>query len=65
MNGEVTSKSFDRRPLGFRLWTVESLTSAKHEFIPLTKQYEHLKPKPVKKKPAKKKTVKKVSAKKK
>ncbi len=37
VNGETTSKNFDKRPLGFRLWTVKSPTSLKHEFIPLNK----------------------------
>ncbi|QDU45714.1 cyclic 3',5'-adenosine monophosphate phosphodiesterase [Symmachiella dynata] len=45
VNGEVTSKSFDKRPLGFRLWTVESLQTANHEFVPLTNQFEELKQK--------------------
>lgn len=35
VNGEATSKNFDKRPLGFRLWKVASSTSVKHEFIPL------------------------------
>jgi predicted MPP superfamily phosphohydrolase len=35
VNGEVTSKNFDKRPLGFRLWTVEALETVKHEFVPL------------------------------
>ena len=35
VNGEVTSKHFDKGPLGFRLWTVTSATSIKHELIPL------------------------------
>ena len=32
---ETTSKNFDARPLGFRLWRVASPTSVKHEFVPL------------------------------
>ncbi len=35
VNGETTSKNFDKRPLGFRLWHVVSSKSIKHEFIPL------------------------------
>ena len=35
VNGEATSKNFDNRPLGFRLWNVASPTAVKHEFIPL------------------------------
>ena len=35
VNGEVTSANFDSRPLGFRLWSVVSPASIKHEFIPL------------------------------
>lgn len=35
VNGEATSKNFDKRPLGFRLWKVASPTAAKHEFVPL------------------------------
>ena len=35
VNGETTSRNFDGRPLGFRLWTVVSPTSMEHEFIPL------------------------------
>lgn len=35
VNGEVTSKNFDKRPLGFRLWTVTSADNIKHEFVQL------------------------------
>ena len=35
LNGETTSKNFDKRPLGFRLWTVTTPDDLKHEFIPL------------------------------
>jgi len=35
INGESTSKNFDKRPLGFRLWNVASPTSVKHKFVPL------------------------------
>lgn len=35
VNGEATSKNFDKRPLGFRLWRVASPTPITHEFIPL------------------------------
>ena len=34
VNGETTSKNFDKRPLGFRLWKI-SPTSITHEFVPL------------------------------
>jgi 3',5'-cyclic AMP phosphodiesterase CpdA len=34
VNGETTSRNFDQRPLGFRLWHV-STTKTTHEFIPL------------------------------
>jgi predicted MPP superfamily phosphohydrolase len=34
VSGETTSKNFDGRPMGFRLWNV-SLKSLKHEFVPL------------------------------
>lgn len=33
VNGETTSKNFDKRPLGFRLWTVRSPEDIKHKFI--------------------------------
>jgi len=36
VTGETTSHNFDRRPPGFRLWHVDSPTSIRHEFIPLT-----------------------------
>jgi len=35
VNGETTSRSFDGRPLGFRLWHVGGEQPFKHEFIPL------------------------------
>ena len=35
VTGESTSTNFDGRPLGFRLWHVDSPTSITHEFIPL------------------------------
>ena len=34
VSGEVTSKNFDNRPLGFRLWEVSSDT-IKHQFVSL------------------------------
>ncbi|MFY0653482.1 MAG: metallophosphoesterase [Cyclobacteriaceae bacterium] len=34
VSGETTSKNFDKRPLGFRLWEVSS-DSISHQFIPL------------------------------
>ncbi len=36
VTGESTSVNVDGRPLGFRLWHVDSPTSITHEFIPLT-----------------------------
>ncbi|MBC8875593.1 MAG: metallophosphoesterase [Planctomycetes bacterium] len=33
--GETTSKNFDKRPLGFRLWEVDAPDSIRHKFIPL------------------------------
>jgi 3',5'-cyclic AMP phosphodiesterase CpdA len=35
VNAETTSKNFDKRPLGFRLWHVEGERPFKHEFVPL------------------------------
>jgi 3',5'-cyclic AMP phosphodiesterase CpdA len=34
--GETTSKNFDGRPLGFRLWRVRPGTPPEHTFVPLT-----------------------------
>ncbi len=36
VTGETTCRNLDRRPLGFRLWHVESPASIKQEFVPLT-----------------------------
>jgi predicted phosphodiesterase len=36
VNGECTSTNSDGRPLGFRLWHVDSPALITHEFIPLT-----------------------------
>ncbi|NDP28410.1 MAG: hypothetical protein GZ087_13450 [Flavobacterium sp.] len=36
VSGETTSKNFDKRPYGFRLWTVNS-DSISHKFVPLEK----------------------------
>jgi serine/threonine-protein phosphatase CPPED1 len=38
VSGESTSRNNDRRPFGFRLWTVQSPTSIKQDFVPLTPQ---------------------------
>lgn len=38
MNGETTSKNFDKRPFGFRLWHVSSPDSLTHEFVSLEEQ---------------------------
>ena len=35
VNGEATSRHFDKRPLGFRLWHVASPASITHEFVPI------------------------------
>jgi len=35
VSGETTSRNFDKRPLGFRLWTVTSPDSIKNTFKPL------------------------------
>jgi len=35
LSGETTSKNFDKRPLGFRLWEVDAPDSIRHRFIPL------------------------------
>ncbi len=36
VNAETTSKNFDNRPLGFRIWHVKSLRPFKHEFVALS-----------------------------
>ncbi len=35
VTGETTSRNFDQRPRGFRLWTVETPSVPRHEFVPL------------------------------
>lgn len=35
VHGETTSKHFDARPLGFRLWRVHAPMRPEHEFVPL------------------------------
>ena len=35
VNGETTSKNFDKRPMGFRLWNVSEAGEAAHSFVPL------------------------------
>ena len=35
VNGESTSKNFDKRPFGFRLWHVAAERPFRHEFVPL------------------------------
>lgn len=35
VNGETTSKNFDKRPLGFRKWTASSEGGLNHEFVEL------------------------------
>ena len=34
VSGETTSKNFDKRPMGFRLWVVAT-DSIYHQFVPL------------------------------
>jgi 3',5'-cyclic AMP phosphodiesterase CpdA len=33
VNGETTSKNFDKRPMGFRLWTVSAEGNLQHRFV--------------------------------
>jgi hypothetical protein len=35
VSGETTSKNFDRRPLGFRIWEVDLPDTIRHTFVPL------------------------------
>jgi len=35
VNGETTSKNFDKRPMGFRLWNVNTRRELSHRFVPL------------------------------
>ncbi|MFW6114536.1 MAG: metallophosphoesterase [bacterium] len=35
VNGETTSKNFDKRPLGFRIWSVTDEPPFKHKLVPL------------------------------
>jgi len=35
VNGETTSKNFDKRPMGFRLWSIAGQRPFLHEFIPV------------------------------
>ena len=35
VNGETTSKNFDKRPFGFRLWHVGDARPFRHDFVPL------------------------------
>ena len=37
VGAETTSRNFDKRPLGFRLWYVEDKLPPKHKFVPLGK----------------------------
>ena len=38
VNSETTSKNFDQRPFGFRLWRVTPSGHFQHKFVPLTRQ---------------------------
>ena len=33
VNGETTSKNFDKRPMGFRLWRADESGQMRHEFV--------------------------------
>ncbi|MGB0582983.1 MAG: metallophosphoesterase [Limisphaerales bacterium] len=35
VNGETTSRNFDKRPMGFRLWNVRPNRELRHRFVPL------------------------------
>ena len=35
LSGETTSKNFDKRPFGFRVWSVDATGSLSHRFVPL------------------------------
>ena len=41
VNGETTSKNFDSRPFGFRLWHVGGASPFRHEFVPLEQNQEN------------------------
>jgi len=45
VNGETTSKNFDKRPMGFRLWNVDGKRELSHEFVEL-EGMPNLPPKP-------------------
>ena len=36
VNGETTSKNFDKRPMGFRFWHITESRPFRHEFINLS-----------------------------
>lgn len=38
VGAETTSRNFDKRPLGFRMWYVEGGLHPRHEFVPLSRQ---------------------------
>ena len=44
VNGETTSKNFDKRPMGFRLWDVGGETGLRHRFVALEGMPEEAKP---------------------
>ena len=44
VNGETTSKNFDDRPFGFRLWHVGPSRPFRHEFVPLEEDITQAKP---------------------
>lgn len=39
VNGETTSKNFDERPLGFRLWHIGEVGPFQHHLVPLEGGY--------------------------
>jgi acetyl esterase/lipase len=41
VNGETTSKNFDKRPLGFRVWHVTDRRPFKHDFVSLAGKQLH------------------------
>jgi serine/threonine-protein phosphatase CPPED1 len=38
VTGETTSRNFDNRPFGFRLWHIDATRPFKHEFVPLDRK---------------------------
>ena len=38
VGAETTSRNFDKRPLGFRMWYVQETLPPRHEFVPLSRR---------------------------